>query len=563
MKAAKSEGHTRLKAAHHHTTLSLNRYALPGASILAALLLLGGHGLADTLVQGTVSGVWSNALSPYRLIDTCTVPAGQSLTIEPGVIVKIDSGYSLEVYGTVTAVGTPAAQITFKSRWPSNYWKQIFIQAGGGADSRFSYCNFTDATNAVYLQAYRASVTVATEFQNCNFSNCVGWCVYLAGYAYSTTVYPGIAVHYEPTLSPRFTNCRFHFCANALGLYTVGDYYMYAGYAYAYAHPTIHNNIFDGLADTAIALSPGGTTGSSSAQIANNLFKDCPSALITSDPYDCQVFNNIFQQCGWAVQQSGSLSREVRYNCLFNNQTNFVGYPPVYGRFDDLNANGTTADAFMNIASNPLYAETINYTLSAASACIDAGNPASGYNDVCFPPGTAVNDIGPNGGSNPCACGSSAPAITRQPQSKASCLGGSATFSVEASGRAPLVFQWFFQREPLEGQTNSQLALSNLEATNAGVYFAVVANSFGSATSAPVQLMVNDACVDIHMYAGLNITGQAGQTLVLKYTTDLNNTNFATWTPLATNNMGSSNWFYLDMESPFSPRRFYGVKRAP
>jgi hypothetical protein len=80
-------------------------------------------------------------------------------------------------------------------------------------------------------------------------------------------------------------------------------------------------------------------------------------------------------------------------------------------------------------------------------------------------------------------------------------------------------------------------------------------------TSAPAALIVNDACVDIHMYAGLNIAGQSGQTYVLKYTTDLNSTNFATWTPLATNTMGASPWFYLDMDSPFSPKRFYGVKK--
>ena len=62
------------------------------------------------------------------------------------------------------------------------------------------------------------------------------------------------------------------------------------------------------------------------------------------------------------------------------------------------------------------------------------------------------------------------------------------------------------------------------------------------------------------MYAGLTITGQPGQAYVLKYTSDLNNTNFATWTPLATNTVDSPNWFYLDTESPFAPQRFYRVE---
>jgi hypothetical protein len=32
---------------------------------------------------------------------------------------------------------------------------------------------------------------------------------------------------------------------------------------------------------------------------------------------------------------------------------------------------------------------------------------------------------------------------------------------------------------------------------------------------------------------------------------------------LATNTMGAEGWFYLDMDSPFSPKRYYGVKLVP
>ena len=69
---------------------------------------------------------------------------------------------------------------------------------------------------------------------------------------------------------------------------------------------------------------------------------------------------------------------------------------------------------------------------------------------------------------------------------------------------------------------------------------------------------------DAYLCAGLNIAGQPGATYVLKYTTDLRNTNWATWTPLATNTMGSSGWFfYLDEESAYSPMRFYQARPKP
>ena len=63
--------------------------------------------------------------------------------------------------------------------------------------------------------------------------------------------------------------------------------------------------------------------------------------------------------------------------------------------------------------------------------------------------------------------------------------------------------------------------------------------------------------------AGLTISGQAGSTYVLKYTIDVGNTNFDTWTPLATNTMGSSPWYYADWGSCGSPKRSYGARLVP
>jgi len=154
-------------------------------------------------------------------------------------------------------------------------------------------------------------------------------------------------------------------------------------------------------------------------------------------------------------------------------------------------------------------------------------------------------------------------AIRKQPVSVVSCLGGSAAFSVSATGLEPLSYHWYFGTNSLNGLTGSEITVTNLQTTNAGSYSVIVSNSLGTLNSSNAQLVVNDACVDIHMYAGLNISGLQGATYVLKFSTNLADTNFANWTPLATNTMTGSNWFYLDMDSPFSPVRFYGVKLAP
>ena len=170
--------------------------------------------------------------------------------------------------------------------------------------------------------------------------------------------------------------------------------------------------------------------------------------------------------------------------------------------------------------------------------------------------------MGASGG--PGACGwlaIDAPSIVVQPRSQASCLGQTVTLTVTATGAEPLKYQWLFNGNPMTGQTGTNLTLVNLQASDAGTYSVVVSNAVEQVTSAPVQLTVYEACIDLHMYAGLNISGKAGATYLLSFTTDLSKTN--SWLPLATNTLGDSDWFYLDMDSPYSPKRFYKANLKP
>ena len=82
------------------------------------------------------------------------------------------------------------------------------------------------------------------------------------------------------------------------------------------------------------------------------------------------------------------------------------------------------------------------------------------------------------------------PSITTQPQSTTNLAGTTASFSVTACGTAPLSYQWRFGGGDLNGQTNANLTLSNVQMANAGSYQVVVTNAFGSITSAPAILTV-------------------------------------------------------------------------
>lgn len=83
-----------------------------------------------------------------------------------------------------------------------------------------------------------------------------------------------------------------------------------------------------------------------------------------------------------------------------------------------------------------------------------------------------------------------APAITAQPTNLAVVVGDLASFSVSASGTAPLNYQWRKTGADLAGQTNSVLSLANVTAADAAGYDAVVNNAYGRATSAVATLTV-------------------------------------------------------------------------
>jgi pectate lyase len=82
------------------------------------------------------------------------------------------------------------------------------------------------------------------------------------------------------------------------------------------------------------------------------------------------------------------------------------------------------------------------------------------------------------------------PAITTQPGSLSVAVGANATFSVVATGTAPLSYQWFKGVAPIAGATSPTLAIPGVSAGDAGAYSVTVGNSAGSISSAVAQLTV-------------------------------------------------------------------------
>lgn len=83
------------------------------------------------------------------------------------------------------------------------------------------------------------------------------------------------------------------------------------------------------------------------------------------------------------------------------------------------------------------------------------------------------------------------PSITTPPSSQTVNAGTNVSFTVGATGTAPLSYQWFKNGSPISGATSLTLNLLGVQTGDAGSYTVLVSNSAGSTTSDPAALVVN------------------------------------------------------------------------
>lgn len=114
--------------------------------------------------------------------------------------------------------------------------------------------------------------------------------------------------------------------------------------------------------------------------------------------------------------------------------------------------------------------------------------------------GTSFSDVVSNSPPQP-------PTIITQPQSLTATQGDNATFTVVASGSAPLSYQWQFYSTNLAGAMSSALILTNVTTADAGPYTVTVTNSLGSTNSQTATLTVDSLPVTGFSILTYNVKG--------------------------------------------------------
>jgi formylglycine-generating enzyme required for sulfatase activity len=111
---------------------------------------------------------------------------------------------------------------------------------------------------------------------------------------------------------------------------------------------------------------------------------------------------------------------------------------------------------------------------------------------------------------------------------------------VEATGSAPLVYQWRFNGANLDGATNTLYTIASVQPNNSGQYSVAVGNAYGSVVSSNAGLVVVPF-VPLHFEPVTRVEGNyqtcvkatEDQIVAVEISTDLVN-----WTPFQTNRIG-------------------------
>ncbi|MBZ0179866.1 MAG: right-handed parallel beta-helix repeat-containing protein, partial [Melioribacteraceae bacterium] len=243
-----------------------------------------------TKIRGNLSGELVVDNSPYIIEDDIIVPAGGSLKILPGVVLKINTFKSFLVYGTLSLEGSDMDSVYLQNNSIYNkYWGGIVFFPQASNESIISKVNITNAGSYSEKGTIYCSNDSVTIIDN-NFSNNTG-----AVYCESSS-YPRISnnIFFEKS---DFTGRRVIYCAqNSKPIIENNEFFCSSIYCSS-AKPIIKKNKFMGQ-DYSVAQQYWLLTlvDSSDAYVEANLFANNYGAVLVKSS-TCTSYNNLFIKC--------------------------------------------------------------------------------------------------------------------------------------------------------------------------------------------------------------------------------------------------------------------------
>ena len=368
--------------------------------------------LADSIVAGAVSGVWSASMSPFIAIDSIWVDFGQVLTIEPGVEVKfsyINLGFN--IYGTLNAEGTEGDSIRFSSTslWPyKGIWKYINFSGPQSNGSSMRYCLVSWGQKGLRIENSSPHIAHCRFYNNShqgvwalNSSLTVDSCEVFNNDQSGITIFEG-----NPTIRGNSSHDNLNkglIIEDLGGGEITGNSFSYNVNEGIYCHDDcpgveIGHNIISYNSDYGIRIVDCEVGGYPLDIHHNQIFHNVLDGVYSDYSYIKLINNTItHNERDGVFCYSGNITL---YNNIIDRNDHrgiYIQNAPYTINYNDVWENGTAnylgcSAGYSDISEDPLYEDVYNdnYQLVWGSPCIDAGYPSPYYND---PDGTR-NDMG-------------------------------------------------------------------------------------------------------------------------------------------------------------------------
>ncbi|MEJ2709400.1 MAG: PKD domain-containing protein, partial [Anaerolineales bacterium] len=354
-----------------------------------------------TIWGGDVMGVWTLDGSPYRIEGDISVPAGQTLSIEPGVQVIFQSWYQFIVNGTLQADGTAGAPILFSAVDSSPGWLGIrFIGASDSSTLTYAIVEKGHASGAsplnygggIYIE--NSSPTISNSVIRDNFAIRSGGGLYLSGSNARLTGNTIANNHvgqggsasgagiYLVDSNPELTGNVIR--DNSLGV--ASTYTSPSGYgAGIYAdnsNPILRNNLITGnsISASGSSYARGGAlylNGSDPTLINNTITENQLTA--SAGDYSAAEGAGIFAYLSNPILVNNILWNDTPQEIFANGSVPSsltIAYSDLQGGQASIIANGATINWLEgNLNTDPRFADPTNgdFGLQSSSPAVDAG----------------------------------------------------------------------------------------------------------------------------------------------------------------------------------------------
>lgn len=362
----------------HHFSMT-KFFLFLGVSILMTSALSAQTTIPDSTV---VSGTWTLADAPYIIEGRAIVPEGETLTIEPGVEVRLRSSSSstpswfnyedgnvgvIRVVGNLTAEGTEENPIVF-TRNGTGHWGCILIDGEATDATVFSHCIIEYAKESRNVTGIDSPTTFTGGLSVYNTS------VEINNNTFRLNNIDGLYL--------RETNASMEFTYNTFTENGTNGVNVQNGLAHGANNRFFENSVTSSGQVAAVKLS------NSTVYIVSSLiYNNDDIAILATNGGAYYLVNNTVYGNSQGVRVETDANAFIHSSIYFENEINFATSNPGSGVIEMHYSLTNDAEVAANVdpfgdnifSGDPLFvsAAAFDFALQSTSPCINAGNPTT------------------------------------------------------------------------------------------------------------------------------------------------------------------------------------------